>query len=187
MLFRSNALGLQTEANVSSNEFDSTHSVARNFGHAYDLAAGTYTRTGPDGVQTFVQVDAANRVTYVRRGPQAGTENGPIMEATVAYNSLGLLTTIIYGTGAKTEYQYDLTRQVTLIKHSGVGVPTPLQMVYTYTADDLPATITESGTSNGGSSTVTFTYDKRRRLVHETRTPNENVPGYDWEIGRAHV
>ena len=35
------------------------------------MAAGEQTRVGPDGVETLVQFDVANRVTLLRRGPVA--------------------------------------------------------------------------------------------------------------------
>jgi hypothetical protein len=68
------------------------------------------------------------------------------MTATYTYNSLGLLTSIVYGNLASTTYQYDPSHRLTQIAQNAPG-GTLLQMDYTYTADDLPLTIRESGTT----------------------------------------
>ncbi|MDO8631090.1 MAG: RHS repeat-associated core domain-containing protein, partial [Phycisphaerales bacterium] len=176
-----NALGQQTFAGINSDESGST--VPRNFNHSYVLAAGTYTRTGPDmlpgqqGVQTFVQLDTADRVTLVRRGPSSN----PIVKANYTYNNFNLLTSIVYGNLAATTYQYDLAHRLTQIAHKNASGGILLQMDYTYTADDLPLTITESGALSG-SAVVTYTYENRRRLIHEVRsgaTPYDLAYEYD--------
>jgi len=124
---------------------------------------------GPDGVQTFVQLDTGNRVSSMRRGPEFGTGNGPVVFAEYSYDALGLLSNIAYGSGGATRYSYDEARRVTQIKHRNVGGTVLLQLDYTqYTADDLPQKIEESGLLNG-SAVVTYTYDHRRRLTHEVR------------------
>jgi len=53
-------------------------------------ADGTYTRLGPDGVETFVQLDEAGRVEYVRRGPMGD----PIMTAAYTHYPDGLVHTV---------------------------------------------------------------------------------------------
>jgi YD repeat-containing protein len=78
-----------------------------------------------------------------------------------------LVDTITYGNGMTAAYLFDGSARVQQIRYVS-NATTRLQLDYTYTADDLPATITESGSM--GSATVTYTYDKRRRLTREVRT-----------------
>ena len=161
------ALGRRKVSATTSNE--SGYTVTRPFGFDYDLKLGQYTRHGPDGMDTFVQMNTANRIEFMHRGFPGQTQ---ILAAFYYYNNLGLLTSVVYGNLASTTYQYDVVHRLTQIRQldaSGSVPQAPLQMDYTYTADDLPWTITESGTLSG-SATVTFTYDNRRRLIREVRT-----------------
>ena len=88
--------------------------------------------------------------------------------------------------GSSANYTYDAVRRLTRIaqklvlerSEGNASGGTLLQMDYTYTADDLPAAIVEYDPL-GMPTAVVFEYDKRRRLIHEMRTPSGNVPGYD--------
>ena len=78
--------------------------------------------------------------------------------------------------GSRVDYTYDVRRltriaqKLVLERSEGnVSGETLLQMDYTYTADDLPWIITESGTTLNFQTKVTYTYDNRRRLTHEVR------------------
>ena len=67
---RCDELGRMTSKTVTSDEYDPDKTVIdRGFDYEPDWVTGQYTRTGPDGVETFVQLDAANRVQSYRRGP----------------------------------------------------------------------------------------------------------------------
>jgi len=91
------------------------------------------------------------------------------MTATYTYNTLGLVTGVVYGNGASVAYQYDAVHRLTQIAQKDASAVTLLQMDYTYADDDLPLTVTDSGTTTTGA-VVTYTYDHRRRLTHEVRT-----------------
>lgn len=138
--------------------------ITRTIEYTYDWAAGTMTRTGPDGVETFVQYDVANRVQSYRRGPASS----PIMTATYTYSPDDLVDTITFGNGASTHYSRDDARRITAIDHRNAAGTTFLKLEYAYTADDLPASISESD-ATGILAVVTFTYDARHRLIHEVR------------------
>ena len=161
------ALGRQEIASVSSNEMGTT-SIPRTFSFGYtDWATqGKITRIGPDGTTTTVQMNAANRVTHVERKASGGAV---LMSAAYAYNNLGQVTSITYGNNASTIYTYDDAGRTTAIDHKDSSAATALKLTYTYTNDDLPLTIAESGSLVSAGTSVTFTYDKRRRLTQEVR------------------
>ena len=132
-----------------------------------DWAEGQYTRTGPDDVETLVQLDVANRVESVRRGP-AGD---PVMTAAYTYYDDGLVKSVSYGNGTSVWYWYDNARRVTCIQHKD-----PLQMLvfrldYFYTDRDEVERIEEYALGPG-FFTVEFDYDNRGRLTHERRFPS---------------
>jgi hypothetical protein len=60
------ALGQLRTEELDTNE--SGPGIERAFAHDYSHSAGTYSRVGPDGVETFVESDAAGRATLMRRG-----------------------------------------------------------------------------------------------------------------------
>jgi RHS repeat-associated protein len=71
----------------------------------------------------------------------------------------------------------DYAKQLTVIEHDdGSGVL--LRMAYTYTANSLPDTITESDDVST-FAIVDYDYDTRGRLVHEDRDDGENSRDYD--------
>jgi RHS repeat-associated protein len=155
-------LGRTRSESLSTDE--SGGPVTRAFSYEYDWAAGSQTRTGPDGVETFVQFDVANRVEFFRRGP-AGN---PVMTAAYTYYDDDRVQSVTYGNGASTHYSYDDARRLTVIDHRDGTNATFLRLTYTYTNDDLPDSITESD-GGGWLATVEFAYDARDRLIAESR------------------
>ena len=167
-------LGRMTAYSTASNESGSL--VTRGFSYAYNPEAGQYTRTGPDGsTETFVQVDANNRASQLRRGP-AGS---PVMQADYTYDITNLLESVAYLNGATVLHVYDERHRVTEMWHSDDGASTFLLLEYTYTANNLPETVTESVAGVGVVSTTTFAYDRRNRLIHEEREADSGWNSYD--------
>jgi hypothetical protein len=120
-----------------------------------------------------VQLDDANRVESMRRGPSGD----PVMTADYTYYGNGLIDSVTYGNGAGTLYEYDDANRLTVIEHDdGAGVL--LRMEYTYTANSLPDTITESDDVST-FAVVDYAYDTRGRLVHEDRDDGDNDRDYD--------
>ncbi len=161
-----NELGLTTSSSITTTEDDSV-SGARGFTYVHDLKHGTFTRTGPDGVETFVQTDVAGRVTYLRRGPD-GSE---IMTALYDYgdNDDGLVDHITYGNNASVWYEYDDARRLDRITHNDSQATPFLTLAYEYTDRDEVARIREyHGLVE--PDVVDFTYDNRGRLIREKRT-----------------
>jgi RHS repeat-associated protein len=156
-------LGRLRSDTLMTNEPGST--INRVFAYNYDWANGTYTRTGPDGVETFVQYDTANRVQFVRRGP-AGN---PLMRADYTYVNDNRVASVSYLGGASTHYTYDNARRLTVIDHRDSSGTSFLKLTYAYTVDDLPDTLTEH-TGAVQTASVDFTYDNRHRLIGEVRT-----------------
>ena len=147
--------------------------IQRTFTHEYDWANGTYRRTGPDGVETFVQYDEANRVTSFRRGPESG--DGPVMTAEYTYFADDRVESVTYGNGSSIHYEYDDARRLTLIDHrddTGKEGTTFLKLEYEYTPEGLPSQITESDASEV-TAVVEFSYDARHRLIAEVRTADD--------------
>jgi RHS repeat-associated protein len=167
-------LGRLIAGSVTSDE--SGAGITRGFVYSYDDAAGTSSRTGPDGVATFVALDEANRVEFVRRGPL----NNPIMTADYTYYANGLLHYVTYGNYASTWYMYDRALRVTSIEHRNAIGQTILKLEYAYTPNSLVAGITESDIE-GTAATTTFAYDNRGRLIEEVRDDNDN-PGASYNL-----
>ncbi|MCH8253393.1 MAG: hypothetical protein IID36_13175 [Planctomycetes bacterium] len=156
-----NELGLTTSDVVDTNEHGATPD--RGFTYDADLAAGQYTRTGPDGVETFATLDDAGRLATLRRGP-SGT---PVMTATYTYWRNDLVDKVTYGNTTSVDYSYDAAGQVTRIEYSAAVGGVYFALDYTYTATGLPATIIETNPSP--VAVATFTYDERSRLIGEIR------------------
>ena len=168
-------LGVTTRSEIRTSEPGSW--LTREFQYEYDLEEGSFTRTGPDGVETLVQLDIANRVEFVRRGPEAA----PLMTAAYTYYDNGLVHTVTYGNGTAIEYTYDDANRLWTIDHRDSGGLTMLRLTYEYDRRDLPTFITEEH-SDGSTVFVEFEHDNRGRLFHETRdgaTPYDLWYEYD--------
>ena len=151
-------LGLTTTGQVRSNESGSW--VTRDFTYDRDLATGEYTRVGPDGVETFVQLDTANRVQLYRRGPPGD----PVMTAVYTYHADDRVESATNGNGSSIWYTYDAARRVTQIEHRALLGQMFCRLEYTYDGRDLPLTLTESD-AVGWTATVLFSYNARDRLT----------------------
>ena len=90
------------------------------------------------------------------------------MSATYDYYDNGLPLSVIYGDGSETWYEYDAANRVTSILH-GLDGPQIYELVYTYTDNDLPETITEL-VNQIPLATTSYSYDNRGRLIGEVRT-----------------
>ncbi|MGB2984853.1 MAG: RHS repeat-associated core domain-containing protein [Phycisphaerae bacterium] len=90
------------------------------------------------------------------------------MEAEYHYYDNDLLEHVEYANFTSTWYGYDAARRLTSIEHRRM-LDTILRLEYTYTDNDLVATITEYDNA-GWVATVTFAYDNRGRLIGEVRT-----------------
>ena len=133
---------------------------------------------GPDGHGTVVEFDAANRVSSVTRTEPAGAT---IMQAAYTYFANGLVDRVVYanGLGAGVKYTYDATNRVTVIHHKDILGGTILKLVYSYTTNDLVASLAEVD-SSGFTTTTTFSYDARGRLIREVRDDSLGTTDYDW-------
>ena len=129
--------------------------------HSGDLPNGQFTRTGPDGVETFVQLDAANRMKYVERRVPGGAV---LMRADYTYYANGLVHTVTYANGASIEYTYDDANRLRTIDHRNAIGLTMLKLSYWYDARNLPISIyeTRAGVPTADSG---FDYDDRGRLI----------------------
>ncbi len=165
--------GRMIASDVTSDE--SGDPVVRSFGFVHELAAGTFTRTGPDGVATSVQLDAANRISSFRRGPLGD----PIAQATYIYYDNNLVDTIAYDNLTHTKYIYDAAQRVTTIHHTNILGNTILRLDYSYYDNDLVASVTEHDDSTQIAA-LTFTYDARGRLTREVRDDDLFWRDYDY-------
>ena len=155
-----NELNLQISGSVGPGDWGAI--AAREFTYDPDLQFGNTFRTGPDGIETFVQLDEANRVEYFRRGPSAN----PMIEVSYTYLPNGLLSTVNYGNGTMTWFEYDAANRVTNIQRLLGSLSHELR--YEYRNDNLPTSIEEWINANQWSVTW-FTYDTRDRLIVELR------------------
>jgi RHS repeat-associated protein len=109
----------------------------------------------------------------MRRGPSGD----PVMEADYTYYVNGLIESVTYGNAAGTLYESDDANRLTVIEHDD-GSAVLLRLAYTYTANSLPDTITETDDVST-FAIVDFDYDARGRLIHEDRDDGENSRDYD--------
>ena len=172
-------LGRVTQSDISTDE--SGGGVGRPYFAVFDDLNGTATRTGPDGTDTFIALDAANRVALVRRYQDTIT----FLEATYTYYADGLVKKIEYGNTAQTLYFYDEANRVTTIEHQdGVGT-TILKMDCDYLANDLVDEIIETDAS-AVVTTTTFGNDNRNRLTYEKRVQGfARVYEYSYEYDQG--
>lgn len=61
-----------------------------------------------------MQLDTANRVSFMRRGPAS---NPQMMTATYAYLANGQVSSVTYANNAQTVSDYDIANRVTTITH----------------------------------------------------------------------
>ncbi len=155
--------------------------VGRQYTYNYDgwLLGGVTERASQDGIRTDTTVDALDRVTLVE-AYQAGAQT-PIFRADYVYlDNRDLVASITYGNGTMIVYEYDNADRLTVIKHWVDGQPNPfLRMDYTFDGRNLITQVIETDES-GTVTTVTFVYDARRRLTHETRVSGGPIE-YDLE------
>lgn len=165
-------IGRQRQAEVETTEAG-TPSVQRSFGYFHDIAAGTISRFGPDGVATFVELDPVGRVASVRRGP----ESNPLMQVVYTYTGVGDVETASYYhnnpslgwfPGGVVEYVYEGHRLTSIIHRDLAGLL--LRLDYEYLDNDVPWRITEYGAAWVQTAQTTYGYDRRGRLTSETRT-----------------
>ncbi len=155
------SLGSVVTQSVAKDE--SGGSVPRPFTFNHQYAQGRSTRVGPDGVETVTELDAAGRVSLVRRGPEAS----PVMTASYTYHANGLAASVTHGNGTAVHYQYDAAGRVTEIRHVGASLG-EFKLVYEYDVRGLPVRVDEF--APGGQSAFLYAYDHRGRLYREIRT-----------------
>ncbi len=167
-------LGIPTSVSVTTDE--TSPSLTRTFGYSVDIANGTSTRTGPDGVETYIKYDLAGREKYMRRGPS----NDPLMEVAYNYDANGRLIEEIRENDTEVYWTYDDAGRLLSIEHlSWPEGGTILLLEYTYSDAGLIETIDETTDSGGNGALVTYTYDARGRLTSEVRT-GENPYSYTY-------
>jgi YD repeat-containing protein len=165
--FQYDELGRRYSATIKSTEWNGVDlgDEGRTFTYLHNTAAGQYTRTGPDGVRTFVQLDEAGRVDRYERGPEAN----PLMTADYDYYPNGLVERIEYSNDTSVNYVYDAALRLTSIDHQNILDNTILKLSYEYTDNGLISKITETD-NLGVVGWVKFAYDARGRLIQEVRT-----------------
>ncbi|MHC4697710.1 MAG: RHS repeat domain-containing protein, partial [Planctomycetota bacterium] len=148
---------------VNSDEWG--FSDTRAFTYTYDWAQGQMKRVGPDGMETIVYLDGADRVSgVVRREPQ-----GPdLLRADYFYHPNGLVEHIEYSNGASVYYIYDEASRVLEITHLDSSWEELYTALYSYNKRNLPTQVTEFGLGID-TTTTTYVYDDRGRLFSETR------------------
>ena len=160
---------------ITANEVDTDESgtsIPRDFAFDYDdyAASGEITRTGPDGIDTYIELDDAGRVHYLRRGDS----QDPLVEATYFYNHNGQVTNVTYGNTTWTAYVYNDAGRVWKIYHRKPSKMFMQKLIYTYNANGLPTQIDEWGASTLWTPSMLefvteFEYDDRNRLISEYR------------------
>ena len=175
-------LGRLTDRTVSSSESSAPGWLLRQFAFTHSAGTGETWRIGPDGSSTYVRLDENGRVAFVSR---EGT-NFPMISASYTYGVDGLMLSVAYGNGTRTEYAYDAARRVTSIDHrrfTGMQYETMLKLVYAYQDNDLVAQIDEYD-QFGLQAGVVFAYDTRGRLISEVRTgDNAYDLAYEYDQG----
>lgn len=159
-------LGEPAAAQVLTDEYDSDgiDSLTRGFDYTYLASLGQILTTGPDGLESVRQFDAAGRLEYFRRGPSSS----PVVSATLTHYADDLVETIAFENGATISYSYDNARRIENITHRNASGSPELTLDYTYTARGEIETIIEN-LGLPGQSAQAFTYDKQGQLRSECR------------------
>ena len=176
-----NEIGQLLSSSIQSGEWGG---LRREFTYTYNRLDGEYTRIGPDGVETRVSLDEANRIRSFERGgsDDLNDPEDPVMSAVYTYNEIGLLDNGVYGNNTSTFYLYDDALRVTSIDHRNLA-GTVRKLVYEYHDNDLVWRITEYDAA-GQDATVTFEYDTRGRLISEVRTGSSPYDlSYEYDQG----
>ncbi len=160
--------------------------ITRTFTHTYNVAAGNYTRTGPDGGTTVAHLDSADRVVNLER---YDSQQALLMSVGYIYKPNGYVESISYGNGTRVQYVYQNHRLFS-IEHvrDPVTGERLLRLEYSYNNNDVPVQITEYGPGfpgDGAAALTSFQYDRRSRLIRESRVyspaPNDPAKNYDLE------
>ncbi len=136
--------------------------VERDFAYTPNWATGQYDRTGPDGLNTHVDTDLAGRATHVERNTSSG-----MITADITYYDNHQVKSITYGNATRVKYTYFDNGTLQQILHETTLSELILQMDYTYNVRDLITGTSE--TDSVGTTTVSYTYDSRGRLLTESR------------------
>ena len=126
-----------------------------------DWANGEITRVGPDGAETVVSLDVANRVSSVVRRDSLGAV---LLQADYIYYANGLVQSVAYLNGASIRHQYDGLNRVQQIIHRNSAMESISTLQYTYNKRDLPIWVTDLGVGR-----TYYDYDNRGRLINEVR------------------
>lgn len=127
---------------------------------------GKVYRTAPDSSVATTTYDAAGRVSNIAIGPDPNT-----VEQSVSYSYYagGLPHVVTNGNGTTITYEYDDADRVTQILHEE-NTTLIKRLDYHYLSDGRPLIYQIEEYNDGtGKDVVTFTYDDRDRLIHESR------------------
>jgi RHS repeat-associated protein len=128
--------------------------------------AGVSVFTGPDGQTTTGTYDELGRAHTTTGGTSGG------METESHYDHAGRVDWVRHGLlsdGSKTFYSYDEVDRITEIRTESLASVVRLQTVYTWNLSNTVASRSEVDNFAGLSTSTTFTYDNRNRLIGETR------------------
>ncbi|MGD8451363.1 MAG: RHS repeat-associated core domain-containing protein [Phycisphaerae bacterium] len=160
------------EMTATSSDYDDDEraTVTRDFEFVPDENGNLrYVTDSEDSTTEYVH-DDANRLTQV------------IVDSTtvVTYNYANWVASdyivATYANGTSTQWLFDAAGHIDHITHRE-GANTLLDLDYTWTPDGLVSSIVETTSTN--TTTVSFTYDKRGRLLGETRVVDGTTTVYD--------
>ncbi|MFO0837648.1 MAG: RHS repeat-associated core domain-containing protein [Phycisphaerae bacterium] len=151
-----------------SNEFIGIYDAALNRRfevpavNGYDAAGHVTELWEPGGVVSQFAYDQIGRLTSASR-------NG--MSATNTYDDAHRLTQVVFASGAKIVRTYDDANRLTRIEHKSPTNVVLYQLDYVWNLDNTIYTRAETDnlTTPTIVTTVTFTYDARKRLTREVR------------------
>ncbi len=175
-------LGRVTEYSVETDEQNTPRVSGKTFTRGftdfeYDEEGRVLSVDGPDGQTTVRTYDELGRLESVVRG---------LMKAEYVYDDAGRLERMDTSHNStlmtKTFYEYDEANRLLEIRVENSAVDVLHQTLYEWTVNDLVEERTEYDSIANETTTVTFGYDARDRLISEVRGgPNDYDLAYDYD------
>lgn len=176
-VYRLRTVMLETqEPTATSTNYDDLNrpSITRAYAFTPNEVGDVVSMTGPDSAVTEYVYDDVRRLIEVEVD-----SNTVVTYDYTQWETLGRVTAT-FANGTSTEWTFDAANQLDHVTHKNGGTVL-LDLDYTWTPDGLVDSIAETG--SGGSYTVDFTYDKRGRLINETRTGGSGLPPQCYNLG----
>jgi YD repeat-containing protein len=181
--YRNHSIGYDDQGRPTSASsqtgIQSNWQVTRSWGVlSYDADSNALQIQGSDGQTTEFLFGANPGYDELGRPKQVVRAD---LSAEFSYDDAGRLARIDYGNGTAEVYTYDDADRLLSIEHRDSSDNVLLAIAYEWNLDNTVASRTETDNVAGEQAEVTFQYDRRSRLIRETRVVDGTTEVYDIE------